>query len=68
MARHERSRQPLSSEPLDGKVRIQVRRGADGKMEIVAPETKLTPTTEPAERPPHPGDPRPFADHGGYGV
>lgn len=68
MARHERSRQPLSSEPLDGKVRVQVRVGADGKMEIVPPEKELTTTTEPAQRPPHPDDPRPSADHGGYGV
>ncbi|MGH2840993.1 MAG: hypothetical protein ACRDKY_09245 [Solirubrobacteraceae bacterium] len=67
MARHERSRQPHSSEPLGGKVRVQVRLDADGKIEIVRPKQKVTPTTEPAERPPTPEDPRPFSEHGPYG-
>jgi hypothetical protein len=65
MARHERSRQP-HSEPLGDKVRVKVRLDADGKPEIVRPKQKLKTTTEPAERPPTPDDPRPFADHGPY--
>jgi hypothetical protein len=64
MARHERSRQPHSGEPLSAKIRV--RKGADGKPEIIRPEKKTTSTTEPAERPPHPEDPRPFSGHGPY--
>ena len=45
---------------------MRVRKGKDGKPEIVRPEKKVTPTTEPAERPPHPEDPNPFAGHGPY--
>lgn len=66
MARHEKSRQPLSGEPPSEKMRVRL--GPDGKPQIVRPEKKVTSTTEPAERPPTPDDPRPFADHGGYGV
>jgi len=66
MARHERSRQPHSGEPLGSKVRVQVRLDADGKLEIVRPEKKVAPTTEAAERPPTPEDPQPFAGHGPY--
>jgi hypothetical protein len=43
-----------------------VRKGADGKPEIIRPEKKTTSTTEPAERPPQPEDPRPFSGHGPY--
>jgi hypothetical protein len=63
MARHEKSRQPFSGEPLS---KVRFRKGADGKLEIVAPEKKVTPTIEPAERPPQPEDPRPFGSHGPY--
>jgi hypothetical protein len=62
MARHEKSRQPFSGEPLS--VKVRVRKGPDGKPEIVRPEQTATPTTEPAERPPQPEDPKPFAGHG----
>jgi hypothetical protein len=64
MARHEKSRQPLSGEPLSAKVRV--RKGADGKPEIVRPKKKTASATEPAERPPQPEDPNPFAGHGPY--
>ncbi len=64
MARHEKSRQPFSGEPLSAKIRVRM--GKDGKPEIVRPETKVTPTTEPAERPPQPEDPNPFTGHGPY--
>jgi hypothetical protein len=66
MARHERSRQPHSGEPLGNKARVKVRVGKDGKPEIVQPEKDLKTSTEPAERPPTPEDPRPFAGHGPY--
>ena len=35
-----------------------MRRGPDGKLEVVVPERKLVETTEAAERPPTPDDPR----------
>jgi hypothetical protein len=60
MARHERSRQPIAA-PLSGPIRIQARRDANGRLQIVAPERTLTPTVEAAERPPQPDDPRPTA-------
>ena len=38
--------------------RILMRRGPDGKLHVVVPERELTETTEAAERPPTPDDPR----------
>ncbi len=66
MARHERSRQPIPGELLGDKPRVTVRLGADGKPQIVRPEPRTTPETQPAERPPAPEDPRPFSGHGPY--
>jgi hypothetical protein len=60
MARHERSRQPVAT-PLSGPLRIQARRDANGRLQIVVPKRPLTPTVEAAERPPQPDDPRPAA-------
>jgi hypothetical protein len=57
MARHERSRQPIAA-PLTGPVRIQARRDANGRLQIVAPKPPLSETVEAAERPPQPDDPR----------
>jgi hypothetical protein len=39
-------------------MRLQVGRGPDGRPRIVAPERELVETTEAAERPPTPDDPR----------
>jgi hypothetical protein len=58
MARHERSRQPVAA-PLNGPLRIQARRDANGRVQIVVPKRPLTPTVEAAERPPQADDPRP---------
>jgi hypothetical protein len=60
MARHERSRQPIPAPP-SGPLRIQARRDANGRVQIVTPKRSLTPTVEAAERPPQPDDPRPAA-------
>jgi hypothetical protein len=58
MARHERAPREVPAEPFAGPVRVQVRRGPDGRVRIVPPERGLTETTEAAERPPTPDDPR----------
>ena len=59
MARHERSRQPVPAQPLNGPVHVRVRRDADGRMQIVTPDRELTATVEAAERPAQADDPRP---------
>jgi hypothetical protein len=56
MARHEPFGRPDPGDPPDGKV--VMRRGADGKLQVVLPARKLTETTEPAEKPPVGDDPR----------
>jgi hypothetical protein len=38
--------------------KILMRRGPDGKLHVVLPARELTETTEAAERPPTPDDPR----------
>lgn len=59
MPRHEPSRQPVPAQPLSGPVHLRARRDEDGHVRIVTPERTLTETTEAAERPPQPDDPRP---------
>jgi hypothetical protein len=59
MARHERSPREVPAQPFGGPVRVRVRRGQDGRPTIVQPERELVETTEAAERPPTPDDPRP---------
>jgi hypothetical protein len=56
MPRHEPLGRDAGGEPPDGKV--VMRRDANGKLVVVAPPRKLTETTEAAERPPTPDDPR----------
>jgi len=56
MPRHERSPRAEAGEILAGKVVI--RRGRDGKVEVLLPDRSLTETTEAAERPPTADDPR----------
>jgi hypothetical protein len=56
MPRHEPLGRPAPGAPPDMKVRM--RRGPDGKVEVVVPERQLVETTEAAERPPTPDDPR----------
>ncbi len=59
MARYERAPRAVPAEPHDaGPVKLQVRRGADGRPHIVKPERDLVETTEAAERPATPDDPR----------
>jgi hypothetical protein len=63
MARHERAPREIAGGP-PGKgapLKLSARRGADGKLEIEAPDRELTATVEAAERPPTPDDPRPAA-------
>jgi hypothetical protein len=56
MPRHQPSERYDPAEALAGKV--VMRRGPDGRLEVVVPERELTETTEAAERPPTPDDPR----------
>jgi hypothetical protein len=56
MPRHEPSARVDPTQALSGKV--VMRRGPDGRLQVVTPERELTETTEAAERPPTPGDPR----------
>ena len=56
MPHHDPSGRADPGEMLAGKV--VMRRRADGKLEIVTPPRVLTETTEAAERPPTPDDPR----------
>jgi hypothetical protein len=56
MPHHDPSGRADPGELLAGKV--VMRRRPDGKLEIVTPPRKLTETTEAAERPPTPDDPR----------
>jgi hypothetical protein len=58
MARHERAPREVPAQPFGGSVRVRVRRGPDGRPTIVQPERELIETTEAAERPPTPDDPR----------
>jgi hypothetical protein len=67
MPRHEPSGHVDAGESLAGKVVMQ--RGPDGKVRVVLPERSVTETTEAAERPPTPDDPRsgPLRDAPPYG-
>jgi hypothetical protein len=57
MARHEPlGRDAPGEPPPDGK--LVMRRDAKGRLQVVVPPRKLTETTEAAERPPTPEDPR----------
>ena len=56
MARHEPFGQADPAPQPGGKV--VMRRGPDGKLRVVLPERKLVETTEPAEKPATPDDPR----------
>ena len=56
MARHEPLGRDAPGEPPGMKVRVK--RGADGKLQVLLPERKTVETTEAAERPPTPDDPR----------
>jgi hypothetical protein len=58
MARHERAPRAVPAQPFSGPVRLQARRGPDGRPQIVQPERELIETIEAAERPPTPDDPR----------
>ena len=59
MARHERAPRAVPTEPFKGcPVQVRVRRGPDGRPEIVKPDLELIETTEAAERPATPDDPR----------
>ncbi len=55
MARHEPLGRAAPGEILDT---VRVRRGPDGKLHIAPPERTTTETTEVAEKPPVPDDPR----------
>jgi hypothetical protein len=57
MPRHEPLGRAAPGEPPDMKVRM--RRDKDGKLEVVLPPKETVETTEAAERPPTPDDPRP---------
>jgi hypothetical protein len=39
-------------------MKVRMRRGPDGKVEVVVPPRETVETTEAAERPPTPDDPR----------
>jgi hypothetical protein len=54
--RHEPLGRPVPATAPELKVRV--RRGASGRLEVVVPDRALTETTEAAERPPTPDDPR----------
>jgi hypothetical protein len=67
MPHHKPSGHADAGESLAGKVVMQ--RGPDGKVRVVLPERSVTETTESAERPPTPDDPRsgPLRDAPPYG-
>jgi hypothetical protein len=67
MPRHEPSGRLHPGELLGEKV--VMRRGADGKLQVVLPDRALKETTEAAERPPVGDDPRsgPLRDAPPYG-
>lgn len=56
MPRQQPSQRASSGEPFDGKV--VMRRDAEGKLQVVDPGEATSETTEAAERPPTPDDPR----------
>ena len=56
MARHEPLGRDAPGAPPDMKVRVRL--GKDGRPQIVTPERRTVETTEAAERPPTPDDPR----------
>jgi hypothetical protein len=56
--RHEPSQRADPGDLLAGRGKVVMRRGPDGRLQIVRPERELTETTEAAERPPTPDDPR----------
>lgn len=55
MPRYERLGRALPADILD---KVKLRRDKDGKLEIDAPQRPTQETTEVAEKPPQPGDPR----------
>ena len=59
MARHEPAKNQQAGEPLPGKVKMRL--DAKGRWVAVEPPRDTTETTEAAERPPTPDDPRPAA-------
>lgn len=59
MARHEPAKSQQAGEPLPGKVKMRL--DAKGRWVAVEPPRDTTETTEAAERPPTPDDPRPAA-------
>lgn len=60
MAQREPARRQTAGEPPKSKVTMRL--GRDGRWVAHVPEPEGTPTSEPAERPPTPEDPRgPFA-------
>ena len=69
MPRHEPSQRAEPGE-LFAAGKVVMRRGPDGKVEIVLPERDLRETTEAAEQPPTPDDPRsgPMRDVPPYGA
>ena len=69
MARHEPSQRAEPGELFAAR-KVVMRRGPDGKVEIVLPERDLKETTEAAERPPTADDPRsgPARDAPPYGA
>jgi hypothetical protein len=56
MPRHEPSGRPAAGAPPD--LRVRMRRGPDGKLVPVLEPEPTVETTEAAERPPTPDDPR----------
>ena len=56
MARHEPLGRAAPGAPPG--MKVTVRLGPDGKPQVVAPEAQTVETTEAAERPPMPDDPR----------
>ena len=59
MPRHEPAGRQSAGEPPPLKLKVQL--DPAGKWRAVEPERKLVETTEAAERPPTPDDPRPAA-------
>ena len=58
MPRHDPSGRADPGELLAGKGKVVMRRGPDGGSRSCSPQRELTETTEAAERPPTPDDPR----------
>jgi hypothetical protein len=58
MPRHERAPNEVPAPSGDGPRQVRFRRDADGRLVILRPPSPKVATTEAAERPPTPGDPR----------